>query len=244
MTNRRQYLVGAGTAAATLLGIGASSAVAQNTAPKGIYFTDVNAEGEYLVLENRGQSTVDLREYYIDFEHNGNIDQTRRFGTDATVSAGADLTFEPGERLVVATGAENVPEAHVTFGYEGPVINNETPDSFALLMPDKETVVAEADKNPSPPPADTSTPESGAESTTTEADTPTATDTTTTEADADTTTTTEANTQTTTGTNTATSAPENGTGTATTAKPTETATAKPTDATTETPSGVDAGDDC
>ncbi len=240
MTNRRQYLVGAGTAAATLLGVGASNAIAQNTAPEGIYFTDVNAEGEYLVLKNRGQSTVDLREYYIDFEHNGNVDQTRRFGTDATVSAGADLTFEPGERLVVATGAENVPEAHVTFDYKGPVINNETPDSFALLMPDKETVVAEADKNPSPPPADTSTPESGAESTTTEADTPTATDTTTTEAD----TTTTTDTQTTKATNTATSTPENGTETATAAEPTETATAKPTDATTETPSEVDVGDDC
>lgn len=225
MTSRRQYLFGTGTVTAALLGVGPGTALAQNAAPDGIYFTDVFADQEYLVIENRGESEVNLEEYYINFEYNGEQNQIRQFGADAEVASGADLTFEPGERLVIATGAESVPEAHITFNYEGPVINNDTPDSFALLMPDGETVVAAADKNPSPPPTDTPTSE---EATTTETDTTTQT-------------TTETATQTTT---------ETSTDTATASTPdSETTTAESTGAATETPDGSPAtdapsGDDC
>lgn len=222
MANRRQYLFGAGTAAAALLGIGASHTVlAQNAAPEGIYFTEVHPRAEYLVIENRGKSTIDLTEYYINFEYGDETDQNRQFESDGTVTAGSDLVLRLGEKLVVATGAEPVSDADVTFGYTRPEINNTEPDNFALLMPDGETVVDESGKNPNPP-TSTATPEEDTETTT--------------EADTATTTQTEA-------TNTA---------TATTTPETETTTTEPANATTETPggtttdasSGVDVGDGC
>ena len=235
MSNRRQFLFGAGTVTAALLGIGTSNTMAQNAAPEGLYFTGVFPEAEYLVIENRGESSIDLTHYYINFERRDEYDQIRQFGRDGQVAAGSDLRLEPGESLTIATGAERVSDADVTFDYEGAVINDETPDSFAILLPDGETVVAQADKNPSPPPTDTptstATPDEG--TTATEADAPT-TRTTTTEASTPT--------ETATAEDTSTAEPT------TTAEPTQTATAEPTETpdgtTTEMPEGVDVDDGC
>ena len=235
MTNRRQYLVGAGTAAATLLSVGASNAIAQNATPEKLYITEVYPEAEYLVVENVGDGPVDLTNYYMNFEYNGEVDQIRQFGPNTTVPDGQDLTVEAGERFVIATGAADVADADVTFDYDGSVIRNDGSDTFAIFRPDGETVVAEADKNPSPPPTDTPTPEKG-EATTTEAGAQT-----TTETDTATQTTTGTDATTKTSTRTATSTPESGTQTATTtAEPTETSGGNAT----ETSSEVDVDDGC
>lgn len=172
MTIRRQYLVGAGTAVTGLLGVGTNTALAQ-TVPKGIYFTDVNEAGEYFILAYLGDTPVDLTDYRVNFEFNGEVNQIRQFGTDAEVATGSDLTFEPGERLIVATGAKNVSDADVIFNYKGPVLNNDKSDTHAILTPDEKRVVAQSDQSP-PKNARTgaATPESGTE-TSTEANAPT-----------------------------------------------------------------------
>ena len=232
MTNRRQYLASAGTAAAALLGVGASNAIAQNATPENIVITGVNADGEYFTVENRGDDPFDLTGYHLNFEYNGEVNQIREFGPDTTVPDGQNLTIPANSEFVVATGAKSVPDADVTFNYEGPVLNNDRSDTYAILTPDESRMVASSGKTP---PTDASTPESGAKSTTTEADTPTATDTATAEAD----------TQTTRTRTDTTSTPESGTQTATTtAEPTETATETSGGNATETSSEVDVDDGC
>lgn len=232
MTNRRQYMFGAGTAAAALLGVGVSDTVlAQNAAPEGIYFTDVNAEGEYVVIENRSDSDVDLSGYYINFEYQDPTNQRKEFQSGTVIEAHSQLK--------IATGAEPVPDADVTFDYNVPRIHNTEPDNFAILMPDSETVVAKSDKTPSPPPTDTPTSTAAPEEeTTAEADTTTESETA-----AQTASPTETTADTDTATATTTSAPETETA-ATTAEPTDTATGTSGGNATETSSEVDVDDGC
>lgn len=195
MTSRRQYLVGAGSVAAAILGVGAGNAVAQNATPEGVYITNVDEAGESFVVENRGDAPFGLTGYHVNFEYDGQVDQVREFGPDTTVPEGGSLTVPAGGEFVVATGAENVADADVVFNYEGPVLNNDGTDTYAILTPDGSEVIARSDDDV--PPADTPTPEQGTGSATAEADTATGTTTesaTATEADA--TTTAEADTRT------------------------------------------------
>ena len=238
MANRRQYLFGAGTAAAALVGVGVSNTVlAQNTTPENIYITNVNEEGEYFVVENRNDSPFDLTNYHVNFEYNGEVNQVREFGPDTTTPEGQNLTIEAGGRFVIATGAKEVADADVVFDYAGSVLNNDMTDTYAILTPDQSRVIARSDQAP---PTSTATPNEEATTTKTDA---TTTETATTETTATTDTPTAEPTTAETTTQTTTDTPPS-----TTAGSTQTATAEPTETpdgtTTEMPDGVDIDDGC
>jgi hypothetical protein len=100
----------------------------------GIEIVEVNAEGEYVVLENTGGESVNLSGYTIDFEYLEPDTQTE------TLPEGT--TLDPGARLVVATGAREVPNADVTYENDNHRLNNEDPDAVALLAPGGEVVAS------------------------------------------------------------------------------------------------------
>lgn len=97
---------------------------------------DVNAEDEYVVINNTGDSAVDLTGYGLNFEaSNEDTDQIRRFE--------GEVSIESGGSIVVPTGVQEVPNADVRLQdpYNSPKLNNENPDVVELVAPD-ETVVA------------------------------------------------------------------------------------------------------
>lgn len=97
---------------------------------------DVNAEDEYVVINNTGDSAVDLTGYGLNFEaSNEDTDQIRRFE--------GEVSIESGGSIVVPTGVQEVPNADVRLQdpYNSPKLNNENPDVVELVASD-ETVVA------------------------------------------------------------------------------------------------------
>lgn len=128
-------------------GIGIGTTAFASTAPDDLRFTQVSGEYEYVVITNFGDTTVDLSGYVMEFEYGQQVNQTKVFPDGTTIA--------PGEELVVASGAEPVPnrEVDVRFDYEGAVINNDGSDTMAILAPDGSVVVTED----AAPPTDTAT---------------------------------------------------------------------------------------
>ncbi|EJN59176.1 lamin tail domain-containing protein [Halogranum rubrum] len=157
-STRRTFLAGVGAAATGL--VGANTVMAQEDSA--LRFATVDATGEYVVVENTGDSPFDLSGYYMEFEYKQNVSQSRQFPSGAVVDAGGTLT--------VASGAKDVADADVTFGYEGSVINDEV-DYLAILEPDESTVVVSY-RTSDPLPTETPTPEPTPEETETAEPTP------------------------------------------------------------------------
>ena len=86
---------------------------------------EVDAEDEYVVVENVDDETVDLDFAQIDFEANGEADQLGEFPAGTAV--------EPGGRLVVATGAEPVADADVELEFDSGVV--ESDDRIVVQTP-------------------------------------------------------------------------------------------------------------
>ena len=127
---RRQYLLGS---AALIGGTGiASTVLAQDSLPP-IKFVEINAEGEYVVIRNVGLGGINLSGYKINFEVADGTDQIRTFPDGTTVAGGGTLT--------IATGAKDVPGADVEFDYERSELNDETPDTVAILTPNDEPII-------------------------------------------------------------------------------------------------------
>lgn len=127
-------------------------------APQEIEFKEVNAEREFVVLHNTGDEDVDLGGYRIDFEYRGEDTQDDQFPAETVVEANSDL--------VVATGAgpsegyEAAPPADVDAGYDedGQVLNDDTPDTVAVIAPDGTVIAIREINTSSPAPTATRTP--------------------------------------------------------------------------------------
>lgn len=113
---------------------------------------DVNAEGEYVTIENTGNEPYDLSGLTLSFDDG----QTRfTFGDGVTLGA--------GESITVGTGDQTEIDADYDAGYEGHLLNNDDPDTVRLL--DGDTVVASsAGKNADDSNADDSTSDDGDDS--------------------------------------------------------------------------------
>lgn len=131
-TNRRKFITGAGFVIAGTVGFGTALADGHEIS---IVIAEVDAENETVVLENTGDTDVDLSGYVIDWEHNGDKNQTDSLPEETTVPAGGKLT--------IASGYTDA-EGDVTYDYGNGRINNEDPDVIALLTP-SEKVVATSD---------------------------------------------------------------------------------------------------
>lgn len=163
MPTRRQYLLGASVAIA---GAGTThTALGTQQNQLQLAFGEINAEGEYLVLHNEGETAADIEGYVMDWEH-ANEDDTQ---TDELTQDAGETTIPAGGSITVATGARPVSDADVDFGHESSdeVMRNEEPDVFAVLTPDGD-VVARSDEDQV---SDAETPSPTEESTPTETET-------------------------------------------------------------------------
>lgn len=132
-TNRRRFVFGIGVAVTATMSVSAGSPALSSEHSNALVFREINPEDEWVIIENTGSSAVDLSGYYMEFEFRQQVSQTRRFPRGTAI--------ESGETLKVASGAEEVGDADVTFDYEGAVINNDGSDILAIFEPDEETVV-------------------------------------------------------------------------------------------------------
>ncbi len=129
-TARRKIL--SSMAAVAAIGVGTTQVFGQSNLNIGIQ--EVNYEGEYVVFVNSGSEDADISGYIVAFEYgNDGTNQRRPLGNDVVIPA--------GETLTVATGAEEMADADVTFDYEGSVLRNDETDIVALLTADGEMVV-------------------------------------------------------------------------------------------------------
>ncbi|MFC6766042.1 lamin tail domain-containing protein [Natrinema soli] len=133
-TNRRNFITGAGFVIAGTVGFGTVLAD-EHEVP--IVIAEINAENETVVLENTGDTDVDLSGYVIDWEHNDNKNQTDSLPEETTVPAGGKLT--------IASGYTDA-ESDVTYDYDNGRINNEDPDVIALLTASEELVATSDDE--------------------------------------------------------------------------------------------------
>ena len=167
--NRRRFLLGTGTVVAGTVGL-SSTGVFGASENQSIYFGEINAEEEYFVLKNTSESSIDVSGYIVRLEYANDSDtQKDTLPQDTVIPAGGSLT--------VASGDKDVASADVTLKFNGPQMNNDHDDVYALLTPSGDIVVRSDDN------ADVGVPE-----TTTEEETTTESEETTTE---ETTTTTE-----------------------------------------------------
>ncbi|SEO28721.1 Lamin Tail Domain [Halogranum amylolyticum] len=106
---------------ATLLVVAGAGASAVGTVSadehQPLRIAEVDADGEYVVVENTGDETVDLDFAEIDFDADGEADETSTFDVGTQIEA--------GQTIVVATGAEPVNDADVTFEYDSGVIDED-----------------------------------------------------------------------------------------------------------------------
>lgn len=133
-TNRRNFITGAGFVIAGTVGFGTVLAD-EHEVP--IVIAEVNAENETVVLENTGETDVDISGYVIDWEHNDNKNQTDSLPEETTVAA--------GEKLTIASGYTDA-QSDVTYDYDNGRINNEDPDVIALLTASEEVVATSDDE--------------------------------------------------------------------------------------------------
>lgn len=126
-SSRREILSGLGMLAVT--GVGATTVLGDSdysTERKNIDIKEVNAESEYVVFVNNSDSDLDISNFVVAFDYmNPEYDQRRALPKGTTISANGTLK--------VATGAKDVADADVTFDYDGEVLNNDEPDTVALL---------------------------------------------------------------------------------------------------------------
>lgn len=119
-------------AAVAAIGVGATQVFGQSNLNIGIQ--EVNYEGEYVVFVNSASKNSDISGYIVAFEYgNEGTNQRRTLGNDVVIPA--------GETLTVATGAEGMADADVTFDYKRSVLRNDKSDIVALLTPNEEVVV-------------------------------------------------------------------------------------------------------
>ncbi|WP_266081571.1 lamin tail domain-containing protein [Haladaptatus caseinilyticus] len=96
---------------------------------KNIQVKEVNAEDEYVVFANTGDSDLDISKFVVEFDYsNPEYSQARSLPNNTIIRANGTLK--------VATGAKEVDDADVTFDYTGEVINNDEQDTVALLTTD------------------------------------------------------------------------------------------------------------
>ncbi len=96
---------------------------------------EVNAQGEYVTIENTGDEAYDLSGLTLSFD-----DGQTEFTFDDGVTLGA------GESITVGTGDQTTIDADYDAGYEGYLLNNENPDTVELLDGDG-VVASSADEN-------------------------------------------------------------------------------------------------
>ncbi|GAA0247649.1 hypothetical protein GCM10009000_074590 [Halobacterium noricense] len=128
-------------AAVAAVGVGATQVMGADGEEISIIISEINAEDEYIVLKNDGDSNVDIGGYTLAFEYsNKQYNQRRKLPEGTTIPA--------DETLTVATGAKEVSGAVVVERpYEGEVLNNEREDVIALLDTDG-NVVATSEETP------------------------------------------------------------------------------------------------
>lgn len=165
--DRRGFLSGASVVAATALGIGAGSTVLADNHNISVTITDVNPEGETVILTNTGDERVDISGYVIDWEYNQPDTQLNELPEDTEIGAGDSIT--------IATGYNNS-EGTVTYDYDAGRINNENPDVIALLTPDESEVVTTSEETSTSTETATATPTEEPAETATEEATETATE--------------------------------------------------------------------
>lgn len=134
--NRRKFLIGAGTLAVGVAGIGTTTNVfaAESDVPLLLY---PNPEDEYLIVKNTTDSPFSLDGYYVDFEYIGQEDQRYPIPSRHTIPA--------GDTIKIATGAMDVPEGAIDMGEPGNEMNDSESDVYAILDSDK-NVVARSDQ--------------------------------------------------------------------------------------------------
>lgn len=128
---RRKLLAGIGTATAAL-GLGASTTVLADTHAEVLRFSDWAFDDEYVVIENTGDSEINLGGYYIDWDNDGEYTITNQFDSDVSIEADGTLK--------IATGWGDVPNADIDYERDSAELEDEG-DVIAILEPDEETVV-------------------------------------------------------------------------------------------------------
>lgn len=94
----------------------------------GLRIESVDAPGEVVTLLNGGAAAVDLTGYRLDFEYaNPHATQVRAFPGGTVLGA--------GERLAVGTGERTTETVALRFDFEQYVLNNDEPDTVAVLTP-------------------------------------------------------------------------------------------------------------
>lgn len=157
---RRRVLVGTGFAIAGVAGASTAFAAQDNGSQPNITFGETNAEEEWLVLHNEGDSAVSIQGYYLNWEHaNDNQDQWDQFTDDTGATS-----IPAGDSITVASGYKEVEDADVTFDNDAGRMNNNQEDVYAIMASDQETVIARSDEDqrqagssPTATPTDTET---------------------------------------------------------------------------------------
>lgn len=124
--DRRTFVVGAGS---TLAVAGLTSSAGANVSIP-VEIANVYPVEEVVILENTGDEDIDLGGYVIDWEHEGDQDQTDSIPQGTTIGAGQSLSVWSGFQ------SEQVPpiEADVRLGeYGNGRINDSESDVIALL---------------------------------------------------------------------------------------------------------------
>ncbi|WP_231185542.1 hypothetical protein [Haladaptatus sp. DYF46] len=121
------------------IGTGATLVTGEDAnAYSSLYFASVTPEREMVTFGNESIHDVDVSGCVVAFEY-GNSETNQR----QTIPSGTKIGG--GQRLIVATGAEEVPEADVTFDYDSEVIDNDGNDVITLLSPDKSEVLCSSE---------------------------------------------------------------------------------------------------
>lgn len=140
MPTRRQFVLGVGV---TAIGAGFSQSVfgnKQGETPE-ITFGEIDNKEEWLVLHNEEDTDVDITDWYINWEdENDNQDQWDQFQDQYGAT-----TIEAEDSIKVATGAEEVQDADVTFDNDAHRMNDDGTDVYAVYLPDQSTEVANSE---------------------------------------------------------------------------------------------------
>lgn len=140
-TNRRQFVMGIGTAVAGL-SMG-SSVLATGHTP--LYFETVDEEGDFVVIGNAGDEDFDLSGYVIDWEYGQPEDQTDEIPSGIVVPAGGTVKLASGYDEAGAADADH------DFGYEAGRIRDDSSDTIAIHEPGMETLVITSGDHQDPP---------------------------------------------------------------------------------------------
>lgn len=163
---RRQYLTGTVTVLSAI-GLG-STAFAQEGSPP-IAFVEINAENEYIIIQNVSGEQMNLSGYNVNLEVGQQVDQIPEDPFPQGTTLGVN------ETLTITTGTASSVEGDVNLGYDMAMINNENPDTLAIINPSGEIVIrSDVQSHFVSDTTTTTTPEPTEEPTPTSTDEPTA----------------------------------------------------------------------